>query len=126
MNDHDRSGMLDATNLNASQLGFSQLKSKELVSSHLKSIMPSLRGGKEDDQVKYIFIRIQESLDQRKNLEEKLTPYLEETFGTYYHLKKFKDKSEVLSDDIKDGDLYYIFVMEDLGSWARKFSRQER
>lgn len=45
MSDRDRS-MLGSKFGGKSNIGFSGLKSKELVQSHLKSIMPSLQGGK--------------------------------------------------------------------------------
>lgn len=39
----------------------SQLNSKELVQSHIKSIMPSLKGGKQN--VQYLYVRVFKALE---------------------------------------------------------------
>lgn len=41
----------------------SQLNSKELVQSHIKSIMPSLKGGKQN--VQYLYVRVLAGLDAK-------------------------------------------------------------
>ncbi len=49
-------------NSNFNQSGYlSQLNSKELVQSHIKSIMPSLKGGKKDN-IHYLFVRVYKHL----------------------------------------------------------------
>ena len=58
MSERDRSFGADNSNISRSYLGFSQMNSKQLIQSHIKSIMPSLRGGKQEEDVKYIFIRV--------------------------------------------------------------------
>ena len=62
MSDRDRS-MLGSKFGGKSNIGFSGLKSKELVQSHLKSIMPSLQGGKKEHEIKYLRVRVQETLE---------------------------------------------------------------
>lgn len=126
MSERDRSFNADNSNYGKSYLGLSQMNSKQLVQSHLKSIMPSLKGGKQEDDVKYIFLRVHENLESRLQLGDKLTDILNDKFGSYYEYKRFSKKSDLLSETIKEGDLYYILVGEDLSSWAQKFSRQER
>ena len=52
---------------------------------------------------------------------------LRERFGDeYLNYETFKDKKQLLEENMKDEDLYYIFVPRDLVSWSEKFSKQER
>ena len=102
----------------------SQLNSKELVQSHIKSIMPSLKGGKQN--VQYLYVRVFKALEFKIKPEGSLRQKLEATFGEYLNYDTFEDKKQLLEENPKEGDLYYIFVPEELASWSEKFSKQER
>ena len=65
-------------NLGGSNASPSRLDSKMMVQSHLKSMMPSLKGGKAN--VTYIYIRVQESLKSKINYEEYLKKELYNRF----------------------------------------------
>jgi hypothetical protein len=57
MSEHDRS--VNGSKFGSkSNIGFSGLQSRYLIQNHLKSIIPSLQGGKQDNDIKYLKIRV--------------------------------------------------------------------
>lgn len=37
----------------------------------------------------------------------------------------FKEKDDILNEEITEKDIFYIFLKEELASWGEKFARQE-
>lgn len=58
--------------------------------------MPSLQGGKQDHEIKYLRVRVQDTLESEKGLEKQVRPLLDEFCGEHYDYKVFKNTNDIL------------------------------